>query len=68
MSNASADHVFGADALNPSETGCPSARGGGPQLGVCEALLRSSNLWFAGLELTLDGSAVLDPTAASARP
>ena len=32
----------------PSSTGCP-AIGGGAQIGLCEALLKSNNVWFARL-------------------
>ncbi len=38
----------------PGGSGCPVANAGS-QIGVCEALIKSSNLWFAGLALGLDG-------------
>ncbi len=38
----------------PGASGCPVANAGS-QIGVCEALIKSSNLWFAGLALGLDG-------------
>jgi cell division protein FtsI/penicillin-binding protein 2 len=39
-------------------SGCPVARLGG-QIGVCEALIKSSNLWFGGLALGFDGPRVI---------
>ncbi len=38
----------------PGASGCPVATSGG-QISVCEALIKSSNLWFAGLALGIDG-------------
>jgi hypothetical protein len=40
--------------LPPAQSGCPSG-GVGNQISVCEALIKSSNLWFAGLALGIDG-------------
>lgn len=41
-------------------SGCPPARAGG-QIGVCEALIKSSNLWFGGLAQTFDRARVGRP-------
>jgi cell division protein FtsI/penicillin-binding protein 2 len=41
----------------PGGSGCP-VNNAGSQVSVCEALIKSSNLWFAGLELGIDGSKV----------
>ncbi|MGL5113917.1 MAG: penicillin-binding transpeptidase domain-containing protein [Beijerinckiaceae bacterium] len=41
----------------PGGSGCPSG-GAGAQIGVCESLIKSSNLWFAGLALALDADKV----------
>jgi cell division protein FtsI/penicillin-binding protein 2 len=38
----------------PGGSGCPPEQRGG-QISVCEALIKSSNLWFAGLALGIDG-------------
>lgn len=48
----------------PAVSGCPPGRSAGPgagqaQLGLCEALMRSSNLFFGGLSFKLDGSKVM---------
>jgi cell division protein FtsI/penicillin-binding protein 2 len=40
--------------LPPGTSGCPNG-GVGNQISVCEALIKSSNLWFAGLALGIDG-------------
>ena len=48
---------FNVGILAPSQTGCPDG-GRGAQIGFCEALIKSSNLWFAGVALTMDGSKV----------
>ena len=40
--------------MPPAQSGCPDA-GRGAQIGFCEALIKSSNLWFAGMALTMDG-------------
>jgi cell division protein FtsI/penicillin-binding protein 2 len=47
--------AFANSFLPPATSGCPSG-GLGSQISVCEALIKSSNLWFAGLELAIDGS------------
>lgn len=58
---------FNVGILPASATGCPDM-GRGAQIGFCEALIKSSNLWFAGLALTMDGSKVGGrPTTQAAR-
>ena len=42
---------------SPASTGCP-AIGGGPQIGLCEALLKSNNVWFARLSDMTDIAAL----------
>lgn len=52
--NAS-DAAYETASLAPSATRCAPATGPfSRQLGVCEAMLKSSNLWFAGTALLLD--------------
>jgi cell division protein FtsI/penicillin-binding protein 2 len=53
---------FGSAVLPPGRgaSGCPPARPGG-QIGVCEALIKSSNLWFGGLALALDSRRIGRP-------
>jgi cell division protein FtsI/penicillin-binding protein 2 len=46
--------AFAGSFLPPGTSGCPNA-GVGNQISVCEALIKSSNLWFAGLTLGIDG-------------
>jgi cell division protein FtsI/penicillin-binding protein 2 len=46
----------------PARTGCPSL-GGGPQIGLCEALLKSNNVWFARLADMTDYAALRDVPA-----
>lgn len=48
---------FNVGILPPASSGCPDA-GRGAQIGFCEALIKSSNLWFAGVALLMDGSKV----------
>jgi cell division protein FtsI/penicillin-binding protein 2 len=48
---------FNVGILSPAQSGCPDA-GRGAQIGFCEALIKSSNLWFAGMALTMDGRKV----------
>ncbi len=52
----------------PGGTGCPIGTRGS-QISVCEALIKSSNLWFAGLALGIDGPKVAGraPTVPSGR-
>lgn len=38
----------------PSDSKCPSARGKGSQMSVCEATIVSSNAWFAGMNLKMN--------------
>lgn len=45
--------------LAPQKSGCAAA--GAPRLGLCEALITSSNLFFGGLAQLIDGPAVLRP-------
>lgn len=68
--NASIAHTLAKDSLSVAESKCPPARPGiVDQVGVCEALITSSNLWFAGLSLLTDGSKVVGPDGhESARP
>jgi cell division protein FtsI/penicillin-binding protein 2 len=47
--------AFANSFLPPASSGCPNG-GVGNQISVCEALIKSSNLWFAGLALGIDGS------------
>jgi cell division protein FtsI/penicillin-binding protein 2 len=47
--------AFANSFLPPATSGCPPG-GVGNQISVCEALIKSSNLWFAGLALGIDGS------------
>jgi cell division protein FtsI/penicillin-binding protein 2 len=47
-------------------SGCPPARPGG-QISVCESLIKSSNLWFGGLALAVDGRRVGRPGATPER-
>jgi cell division protein FtsI/penicillin-binding protein 2 len=53
---------FASAVLPPGRgaSGCPPARGGG-QIGVCEALIKSSNLWFGGVALGIDSRRVGRP-------
>jgi cell division protein FtsI/penicillin-binding protein 2 len=46
--------AFASSFLPPASSGCPNG-GVGNQISVCEALIKSSNLWFAGLALGIDG-------------
>jgi cell division protein FtsI/penicillin-binding protein 2 len=49
---------FSTAKVSPAETGCPASaekRG----IGLCEALITSSNLYFGGLALQVDGPAVM---------
>ncbi|MEN5082982.1 penicillin-binding transpeptidase domain-containing protein [Bosea sp. TWI1241] len=48
---------FNVGILSPAQTGCPDG-GRGAQIGFCEALIKSSNLWFAGVALVMDGRKV----------
>ncbi len=49
---------------------CPSSGGarGGAQLGLCEALIKSSNLFFGGLSLRLDGPKIFTAGAGEHSP
>lgn len=47
-------------------SGCPVARPGG-QIGVCEALIKSSNLWFGGLAQIIDRQRVGRPATQPGR-
>jgi cell division protein FtsI/penicillin-binding protein 2 len=48
---------FARAYLAPQFTGCATA--GPPRIGMCEALITSSNLFFGGLALKIDGKAVV---------
>jgi cell division protein FtsI/penicillin-binding protein 2 len=41
--------------MSTSVSRCPGGGRGGTQLGLCEALIKSSNLFFGGISLLLDG-------------
>jgi cell division protein FtsI/penicillin-binding protein 2 len=60
--------AFGSAVLPPGRggSGCPVARAGG-QIGVCEALIKSSNLWFGGLALAIDSQRVARQTTEAER-
>jgi cell division protein FtsI/penicillin-binding protein 2 len=51
---------FARAYLAPRLTGC--ATGGSHRIGLCEALITSSNLFFGGLALKIDGEAVVRKT------
>lgn len=44
--------------IAPARTGCPAV-GGGAQIGLCEALLKSNNVWFARLAVMMDADALI---------
>lgn len=50
---------IGGDLIDLASSQCPKFAAGGSQLGVCEATIRSSNLYFAGLGRYLDERAIL---------
>jgi cell division protein FtsI/penicillin-binding protein 2 len=58
----SSDASYDSANLPTNQTRCPPAGGARVQLGLCEAILKSSNLWFAGMALRLDRSKLMDGT------
>lgn len=51
--------TLGGDMIDLASSQCPKFASGGSQLGVCEATIRSSNLYFAGLGRYLDERSIL---------
>ncbi|MEZ5870470.1 MAG: penicillin-binding transpeptidase domain-containing protein [Nitratireductor sp.] len=48
--------AFAKAVKDPAKSHCPDASPVQTQMSVCEALIVSSNPWFAGLNLTVDGA------------
>lgn len=47
---------FSKAVKSPASSGCPAGRSAADQISLCEALIVSSNPWFAGLNLAIDGA------------
>jgi cell division protein FtsI/penicillin-binding protein 2 len=58
----SSGHPYDSANLPTSQTRCPPAAGPRRQLGLCEAILTSSNLYFSGMALKLDRPKLMDGT------
>jgi cell division protein FtsI/penicillin-binding protein 2 len=58
----SSNSIYASANLPTSVTHCPSASGPRIQLGLCEALIKSSNLYFSGMALQLDSPKLMDGT------